>query len=878
MSSFRLNQRSIFSMGIIYQLIVFCRFLLASNSLEFILFHKVHLDIGNNIGAHVASRLSEHLRNAGVEVIPFTSSNITDHTLIMSIGSSSFSSEIITPMEISELPYEGYKIVAEILSPTTAVLVCNGRPLNSQHHNVSFNTDIIHYGAVSATYHCLELLGFGFLHPLSAYVPSVIRLEKKNLSIVEVPYWPTRIFHIHTQHPLELTEVLQGMDVPMFGPVGPNCGQDNIHSDPGQGKGSYCERWEDMVDDVNRLFEWAVANRQNAIEWLLLGNFKWGDFDTSDTRMTRLQVLTRLGHEYSLLVGADAPLGNVQQHAWYMVNTRLPFDQQVKQIRSRVDWIFGAGFDFISTESGLSEFTHPECDLMLDLLNEYARYVNVTWGREAAVKVHCSTGQTCDQFPDPRTGEPVNFNFLPMFAVPQLGVLPHTVQVYGLDDPTAGSYGNAQDFSYIEEYMFMEAARGNRSVVFYGETAYWVNVDVDVPLFLPLYGQRRLKDLQRIAAREKEHGHRIQGQMNFDSGWEWGYWINDFITARAAWNPHPIVPTHVTDNITCSSKENGRHCGLEEYEWESYATSLSPLTRIFNPDIRYQLEDLLVNLAKVQAELLVLGRVNGQPCPDLSRLSGIAYISGVDTWVDLPRMLKLPLTQPDKVHMGEVHDPLWPYVLPLLSTMERSFGEIADEMDSIRSQADSGYENTEGDKTRVNVAALGLLDELSDCMRLLALRASQVRMLYESSDNTTKPMQKASLQSDSRKLLATAATIVLRREQKYRVPWQRIASWRDNPTVYRFGYLWSVHSLYYWWRDQGLAEQGSLQSERSPCYLNRMDASEVAIGWGKYTLELLRNLVHRYMPYLSGYSALEFLNCIAPPAREYLFPQDLYHY
>jgi hypothetical protein len=31
--------------------------------------------------------------------------------------------------------------------------------------------------------------------------------------------------------------------------------------------------------------------------------------------------------------------------------------------------------------------------LMLDLLNEYAMYVNITWGREAAVKVHCSTGQ-----------------------------------------------------------------------------------------------------------------------------------------------------------------------------------------------------------------------------------------------------------------------------------------------------------------------------------------------------------------------------------------------------------------------------------------------------------------------------------------------------
>ena len=108
--------------------------------------------------------------------------------------------------------------------------------------------------------------------------------------------------------------------------------------------------------------------------------------------------------------------------------------------------------------------------------------------------------------------------------------------MYALDDPTAGAYGN-QNFSYMEDYMVSEAKRGVRSVLFYGETAYWVNVDVDVPLFLPIYAQRRLHDLRRIAGREIREGFRIQGQMNFDSGWEWGYWVNDVVTARASWDP-----------------------------------------------------------------------------------------------------------------------------------------------------------------------------------------------------------------------------------------------------------------------------------------------------------------------------------------------------
>ena len=85
-------------------------------------------------------------------------------------------------------------------------------------------------------------------------------------------------------------------------------------------------------------------------------------------------------------------------------------------------------------------------------------------------------------------------------------------QVYALDDPTAFAYGN-ENFSYVEDYLVYEAKQHNRSVTFYGETAYWVNVDIDVPLFLPLYGQRRQHDLRRIAVREHREGFRIDGQV-----------------------------------------------------------------------------------------------------------------------------------------------------------------------------------------------------------------------------------------------------------------------------------------------------------------------------------------------------------------------------
>ena len=66
-----------------------------------------------------------------------------------------------------------------------------------------------------------------------------------------------------------------------------------------------------------------------------------------------------------------------------------------------------------------------------------------------------------------------------------------------------------------------------------------------------------------------------------------------------------------------------------------------------------------------------------------------------------------------------------------------------------------------------------------------------------------------------------------------------------------------------------------MQSVISPCYLNRMDISEVAVGWGKYTLEIFRNLVNRFSPFTTGYP-LELVNCFASPQKEYIFPRDLY--
>ena len=90
----------------------------------------------------------------------------------------------------------------------------------------------------------------------------------------------------------------------------------------------------------------------------------------------------------------------------------------------------------------------------------------------------------------------------------------------------------------------------------------------------------------------------------------------------------------------------------------------------------------------------------------------------------------------------------------------------------------------------------------------------------------------------------------------------------------RFGYVWAVHSLYYWWRDQGRAEQSLADTRWGACYLNRMDPVEVAFGWGKHSFQSVRVALSAAWPFHRDL----LTNCLAPPVSEYQFPRDLHRY
>eukprot|EP01121_Diplochlamys_sp_Union-15-3_P022376 TRINITY_DN9498_c0_g1_i1.p1 TRINITY_DN9498_c0_g1~~TRINITY_DN9498_c0_g1_i1.p1 ORF type:complete len:638 (+),score=91.30 TRINITY_DN9498_c0_g1_i1:287-1915(+) len=528
--------------------------------------------------------------------------------------------------------------------------------------------------------------------------------------------------------------------------------------------------------------------------------------------------------------GADMPIAEIQQHAWFMTSDEGTFDEQVQRIHTHLDWIAAAGFEYLSTENGFSEFTHPNDIQMLGWMNATVSYFEDKYSKKSYIKCHCSTSQTCTHYKDPVTGEPLNFNFLPYYADSRLGIYPHTVQFYTLLDP-APTYGNT-NFTYMLNFTFLEA--GKREVIFHGETGYWVNYDIDVPLFLPIYASARLNDLRILARGELQYQKKIQGEINFDSGWEWGYWLPSVITALSAWNPR----------MEEQSDRSALYLVLSEVT-KHFATFKNGTD---------QLAEILLSLCQIQHDLLVLGKIGDKIPPSPVERNGQAYIQGWDTWSDLLSLLGQTSTQPDKIGFIEMRDPLnEPFysntLSPLLTTMESNFTSILQQLKQLTPLIPNYLSP--------------LFSEIVDSLEITVLRAKEVHALYDYLWWTQSSSWRDARLSDARAAIDSAVDVVARREKSYRVPVERIAGWGVNPTVYTYGYLWTVHSLYYFYRDYSKATLDPLEAI-VPCFMNVINPIDVAVGQG-----LLLNITEEAKAFLDSLGWAKFIaDCMAAPEQE----------
>lgn len=325
-------------------------------------------------------------------------------------------------------------------------------------------------------YMALTRLGFLFPHPRIQVSPTLDQVRSHcGESFVWNPAMKYHGFHLHTLHPSEW-----------------------VH-------GFLLGKTAIAMDTIR----WFARNQQNIFDLSLLRQ-------ADNTIFTNLREPFALAKKFGIHSGIAFGIALHQQNSFKLVSLARTFSDRLSlsQIRGRLPWILkNIDVSYINVEMGTSEFTptnYRRTVMWLDEISNLADKVNV----KMVVKVHCSSNQV-----DPKWG---NYNYLPQYANPKVGILPHTVYLYGIRDESAPMYGN-ENFKDVREFMLRE--KDKRRTWFYPENSYFIALDIDAPLFLTDYLLTRADDTKFI------HENGIEGQLIFTTGQELGYWLFDWTSA-----------------------------------------------------------------------------------------------------------------------------------------------------------------------------------------------------------------------------------------------------------------------------------------------------------------------------------------------------------
>ncbi len=339
-------------------------------------------------------------------------------------------------------------------------------------------------GAMYGIYRVLADLGVLYLHPEETFFPfdPGARLPWHYEDEVECPEFGLRGFHEHTQHPIVMSDFLLRTDR------------------------------ADFKDYVDRYLRWLARNRQNLFSFHMLKTVdleKW---------LPRIAAVVEEAHKYSIRMGMVVSFVDQQQNNFKLIvddGQAVPDDER---IRSGLDTLLQAGFDFFIFQIGSSEFTKPPDQEVISWLNTATDHLR-SRGVDAYTWIHI----TCTVLDD----QGGYFFHLPLQADPGMGALVHTTMFYTLEHP-APVY-DCEDFTH--QKGFMEQADGRRDMIFFPESAWWLGFDNNLPLILPITGWSREYDIREAIA-----GYDVAGHITFTSGREWTYWQYDHYLTRATWD------------------------------------------------------------------------------------------------------------------------------------------------------------------------------------------------------------------------------------------------------------------------------------------------------------------------------------------------------
>lgn len=335
-----------------------------------------------------------------------------------------------------------------------------------------------------------EQLWFSFYHPKKTIIPDLSYWPlTESFEWKASPRFTKKGFHLHTMHPLELTQQLLDAD------------------------------FENGEADVKEYINWLVRNQQNYFEFNILEGVdrqKWIGY---------MKPLVKYAQGRGVLMGLDLSMHMTQQKAFMLYkNFPASFASKKQQIKKNLDWLFQIEWDVINMEFSTTEFTtgnekqkHKLQLYITDLITN--TYKAKLMGREHVV----SKENKLDKKKNSNTYE---FTEEERLLDKSRGTLIHTVMFYTIFEEKAPVYGNT---NLQHMYTQLQEQQPQRETWYFPESAYWITFDNSVPMTLLPYLPARLADIELMDSLG------IEGHITFSSGWEWGYWLIDWSIARWSW-------------------------------------------------------------------------------------------------------------------------------------------------------------------------------------------------------------------------------------------------------------------------------------------------------------------------------------------------------
>lgn len=424
-----------------------------------------------------------------------------------------------------------------------------------------------------------EKLGFRFHHPRESIVPSLKQWPlPQQFSFSGTPRFEKRGFHLHTLHPLELTEQLHDPSYPT------------------------------AFEDVKTYIDWLARNGQNSFQFFLLRGV---DRKTWPAHARRI---VEYAHSRGIRCGIEISLSMIQQQAFQTITLLRPYPSYQRQVDTTLAWLFQAPWDYVSLDDTMGEHL-PFLDRLLpDVQMHIEQQVEKKYGARLMYATHVICSAEGEKVRRPK--------------LPGSGIMLHTVMCYSATEKNAPVYGNQN-----QRFMFEAAVDENRrrETWYWPESSYWVGFDSSVPLLILPYLDARWSDME-IMSRLGVSGH-----LTFTSGWEWGYWLIDWSIARWSWELKDTGRVRPTDPMSRLSEIHDdpvlrRHLKealklqnsfLKDKELMRYMAALTPFSELphpldkpFQPEPGFRYGWLLNEVKLPEAEKLL-----AQPIVDLKRYS-----------------------------------------------------------------------------------------------------------------------------------------------------------------------------------------------------------------------------------------------------------------